>query len=375
MVKQIFFLVLLSLTFAAPAFAGKTRLITDTSSSANTVPFINAGPAEDSTAATALGIQVGGTEMMRVTASGNVGIGTTGPVSSLHVVSSGNKTFLNIGSSETGHTRGFIGTSADTNGYFSIQSVKAEGTSYGDIVLNGYGGNVGIGTTSPETQMDIENVTVTGTTNMVRIVGAYNTANVGGALNIQAIYHAGFGADYNFQVGKWNGSGFTNNNLLNLNANGNVGIGTTNPTVALHVAGNIISSLTANPSGNTMCYSTGYNVFGYCSSDRRLKNNINLIQEDMLDAVSRLQPVTFVWTKGNKMQYAGFIAQDVKEVIPLAVRENPDGFYDLDTTAITAYLAGAIRALRSENDTLRAEIKAKDAAFAARLEKLEARAK
>jgi hypothetical protein len=162
---------------------------------------------------------------------------------------------------------------------------------------------------------------------------------------------------------------------LRVTATGSVGIGTTNPWATLHVNGNIISVLPANPAGNTMCYTTGTNIFGYCSSDRRLKSKIEPIYQNMLDAVTRLRPVTFIWKKGKKTQYAGFIAQEVQEVIPLAARKNPDGFYDLDIAAITAYMAGAIRELKAENDALRAEIQAKDAAFAARLDALEARGK
>lgn len=88
MVKKIFPLVcLLGLSFTVPAIAAssKAKFLTDTLSSANTVPFINAGPADDSTAATALGVQVNGVEMMRVTATGSVGIGTTSPANLLTV--------------------------------------------------------------------------------------------------------------------------------------------------------------------------------------------------------------------------------------------------------------------------------------------------
>lgn len=74
-----FAILVLSLA-TSPALAGKTRLITNTSSSIPTVPFINAGPADDSTAATGLGVQVNGTEMMRVTATGTVGVGTANPM-------------------------------------------------------------------------------------------------------------------------------------------------------------------------------------------------------------------------------------------------------------------------------------------------------
>jgi len=77
-----FIFALFTLLYAASpsvAASSKAKLLTDTSTSATTVPYINAGPAEDSTAATALGVQVNGTERMRVTATGSVGIGTTTP--------------------------------------------------------------------------------------------------------------------------------------------------------------------------------------------------------------------------------------------------------------------------------------------------------
>lgn len=80
--------------------------------------------------------------------AGSVGIGTTSPTGSLNIASSGSS-IINVGNVVTGHTYGTVQTSADTGGYFSIQSVGNLGTSFGSLVLEGVGGNVGIGTTSP----------------------------------------------------------------------------------------------------------------------------------------------------------------------------------------------------------------------------------
>lgn len=83
MVKKIFLLAcLFSLLFTLPALAADNP---GTFGSSGTVPFISADTATDGTAATALGVQVNGTEMMRVTATGSVGIGTTSPQATLDV--------------------------------------------------------------------------------------------------------------------------------------------------------------------------------------------------------------------------------------------------------------------------------------------------
>lgn len=81
--------------------------------------------------------------------SGNVGIGTTAPLARLNVVQSGAGTSILIGDGAANKTNVIIGTSADTNGYSSIQATKTQNSAFGDLILNGGGGNIGIGTTTP----------------------------------------------------------------------------------------------------------------------------------------------------------------------------------------------------------------------------------
>jgi len=87
-----------------------------------------------------------------VDANGNVGIGTSSPSQKLNVYNSGSSTIVLLGNSNSGsggYTSLQLGTSADVNGYTYLQSIKASGSAYGDIILNQSGGNVGIGTTNP----------------------------------------------------------------------------------------------------------------------------------------------------------------------------------------------------------------------------------
>lgn len=89
--------------------------------------------------------------------SRNVGIGISNAESKLHVSNSSGTTTLTIGRSATsgGYTGMYMGTSALSNGYNYIQSVRAGGQSYGNLILNSAGGNIGVGTTSPVFKLDV----------------------------------------------------------------------------------------------------------------------------------------------------------------------------------------------------------------------------
>ena len=47
-----------------------------------------------------------------------------------------------------GYTSLMLGISAQSNGYAYIQGTSSAGSNYGNTVINPFGGNVGIGTTS-----------------------------------------------------------------------------------------------------------------------------------------------------------------------------------------------------------------------------------
>lgn len=100
---------------------------------------------------------------------------------------------------------------------------------------------VGIGTTTPSALLHVSKTGVTTSADIMKIVGAYDGSNVGGALTVKAIYHSGYGADYDFNVGRWVSGAFSDFSVLNLNANGNVGLGTTSPKDKLTLLGGAIS--------------------------------------------------------------------------------------------------------------------------------------
>ena len=94
------------------------------------------------------------------------------------------------------------------------------------------------------------------------------------------------------------------------------------------------------------------------ASDKRLKKNIQSI-ENGLEVVEKLNPVKFDFKDDQRddSYESGFIAQEVKELIPQAITEDENGFLALGMNSITPYLAGAIKELSDKIKKLEARIK------------------
>ncbi len=187
-------------------------------------------------------------------------------------------------------------------------------------------GDVGINTGSPLFKLDVN-----GTGRFVSDLRA-DTKLV---LNSDpANYYIGQGIANGFIVQTWDEVRYQfNGGGSNISfKNGTLGIGTTAPTAALHVVGNI-------------CYTGG---IGACS-DARYKKNFNPI-ENALQNVLKMNGLTYNWrveefpdNKFTTDKQIGFIAQDLEKIYPEIVITDKNGYKSVDYAKLTPILVEAIK--------------------------------
>ena len=91
------------------------------------------------------------------------------------------------------------------------------------------------------------------------------------------------------------------------------------------------------------------------ASDRRIKTNIRESKIKALDVINKFK--TYSFTRDYKEQIKdiklGIMAQDVKEYMPDAFIENPDGIYSYEPFEMIPYLIKAIQELSEQNNKLK----------------------
>ena len=128
-----------------------------------------------------------------------------------------------------------------------------------------------------------------------------------------------FNGDYNSLTNAPYNAFTKNGNNINTNNSGNVGIGVASPASKLDVAGdvNISSGYYYKMNGTNLTNSTA------TFSDMRIKKNINDIEDiSALEKIMKIEPKTYNYIDMNERGsnlVIGFIAQQVREVIPEAV--------------------------------------------------------
>jgi hypothetical protein len=279
---------------------------------------------------------------------------------------------------------GFVTGSKNTNAV--IQAYTAGELNTGSLILQNGGGFVGIGTSNPsatlhvKTPQQISVFASTTTTNYseVQIENTTNYLQVGveGATGNRL----GGTIAYNGYIGTYNNYGMTfHTNNLNRMAITNAGyiqMGTTATGATLNLkaqsGGNIIKFINNSGGDGTIfaygtstsleyafnTYSVGnafylynngnYDFAGSDVSDIRLKENITTIELNATEKLMQLVPKSYNMIKHPDIKRSGFIAQEVKEIIPDFVtgEETEEDYLGIDYNGI---LALTVKALQEAN--------------------------
>jgi len=300
-----------------------------------------------------------GSERIRITSAGNVGIGTTSPSHKLEVNG-------NIQATGTA----FISSSFDANHYMRIESNSSGGIlkgadggvittlvrTYGDSYFNG--GNVGIGTTTPDYKLEVQGVISSADAGLQKAT----FANVGNDLVLTANADA-TNATANILFKSSGTGGGAVSEKMRIDSVGNVGIGTATPVTKLHVnSSNTVSyiHLTNSSTGDTSNDGVDFGVNG---SDVYLWNRENSSTIFGTNGTERMRVdnagnVLFGTTgvpNGTSIYGAGFIPEaDDRSTLFLATSRSTAAaliiFYNPNGVAGSISISGSATAFNTSSD-------------------------
>ena len=293
----------------------------------------------------------------------NLGVGTATPTSRLHVIGDAiitgvvtagivsATTFFGDGSKLTGISAGIssvaeyarvagiatyaqtagIATYATRSGVSTYASVAGLATYSSSAGVATYASSSGISTSVSGGFASVTNLNVTG----ISTLGVVTVTQLYSAGIVTALRFIGDGSQLSGVAAETSKQWITTS--VGIHTLVNVGVGTTNPTSKLTVAGNLYVT--------GIITSTDYDSL----SDRKLKTNIEPIQNP-IETVKQIRGVTFDWKNTNRSS-AGVVAQEIEKVLPQLV--NGDETKSVNYNGLIGLLIECVKEQQKEIDELK----------------------
>jgi hypothetical protein len=329
--------------------------------------------------------------------SGSLGIGITTPTTGklqIDTVSANNNALTIQASTQTSRTYGIgITSTSGLNFYDNTDAVSR--------LFISSSGNIGIGTITPSSKLDIQGIIVAGNNSSpegtIILQDQYSAGHLtnfgtnrssGNPVIGYAVYpsnvttnaflssvtssqspeRAAFSFDGSF---RWytgaaqavqTGSLATLTEKMRLDNNGNLGIGMSSPAYRLDVSGSarITGSLAVGnitPSATVGRIDASNDIVAFSTSDTRFKTNIIPIP-NALDKISQIGGYEFDWIPNQ--EYHGFeghdvgiIAQEIEKVLPEVVTIRDSGYKAVKYEKIVPLLIEAIKEQQKQIDELK----------------------
>jgi hypothetical protein len=341
--------------------------------------------------ANTMAFATGNAEQMRITSGGAVGIGTTSPTTRLDVNGQAKIRMLTTNPllddvvvadsfgvlfKRSASTLGGGGSFWSLSGN-ALTGNEVLGTTNGfplRVITNGAermrvetNGNVGIGTTIPQSTLSVGGPGTSLSQAYIAKSGSFPTR----ALTVG--FDNNLGIFINPLPGGTAGTALWANGLghftrLVVGDNGiTTNFGYTPGPNNFHVVGTIrVDSMSAGPTSPTVCWDSTTHVLVQCGlSDTRLKTNVSQLT-NVLEKLGAVRGVSFIWNSeaksigvSSKRREIGVIAQEVEAVFPeVVITPDGGGYKTVDYSKLTAVLIEAVKELKAENDALKMRLEA-----------------